>query len=100
PPELEDPGPWLHSLDEVPAPAVSRFEEETAYRFLCFRFRVRFQTAALAAAIRPRFANLETPLDIQETSSETVFDVLSIAEGCGLRLPKETVTVHASAAGL
>jgi hypothetical protein len=96
PPELEDPGPWLHSLDEVTAPAVSRFEEETAYRFLDFRFRVRFQTATLAAEIRPRFANLE----IQETSSKTVFDVLSIAEGCGLRLSKDAVTVHASAAGL
>ena len=77
-----------------PAPAVSRFEEETAYRFLDFRFRVRFQTAILAEEIRPRFANLE----IQETSSKRVFDVLSIAEGCGLRLSKDAVTVHASAA--
>ncbi len=59
--ELEIPGPWVRSIREVRIAGGGQFEEEHAYTFLDLRFRIRFQTADLARAIHPRFANLEAP---------------------------------------
>jgi peptidoglycan/xylan/chitin deacetylase (PgdA/CDA1 family) len=97
PPELEDPGPWPRSMDEIHIAAAGDFGEEHAYRFLDLRFRIRFQTADLAKAIHPRFANLEAA---ETMASERVFEVVSVSGGCALRLPNAVVTRHPSAAAL
>ena len=97
PPELEDPGPWPRSMDEVHIAVGGDFEEEHAYRFLDLRFRIRFRTADLAKAIHPPFANLEATETI---ASERVFEVVSVSGDCALRLPDGVVTRHQSAAAL
>lgn len=97
PPELEDPGPWPRSMDEVYLAVVGDFEEERAYRFLDLRFRIRFQTADFAKAIHPRFANLEAT---ENMAPERVFEVVSVSGGCALRLPDGVATRHRSAAAL
>ncbi|MGD0778901.1 MAG: PqqD family peptide modification chaperone [Candidatus Solibacter sp.] len=97
PPELEDPGPWPRSMDEVDIAVGGNFEEEHAYRFLDLRFRIRFQTADLAKAIHPRFANLEATETI---ASERIFEVVSVSGDCAVRLPDGVVTRRQSAAAL
>jgi peptidoglycan/xylan/chitin deacetylase (PgdA/CDA1 family) len=97
PPELEDPGPWPRPMDEVHIAVVDDFEEEHAYRFLDLQFRIRFQTADLARAIHPRFANLEAT---EATESERVFEVVSVSDDCALRLPDGVVTRYQSPAAL
>jgi hypothetical protein len=96
-PEVEDPGPWPRSVDEVRIAVVDDFEEEHAYRFLDLRFRIRFQTADFAKAIHSRFANLEAA---ETVASERVFEVVSVSSDCALRLPDGVLTRHQSAAAL
>jgi peptidoglycan/xylan/chitin deacetylase (PgdA/CDA1 family) len=97
PPELEDPGPWPGSTEETCLTAMGEFEEERAYRFLDLQFRIRFQTAGLAQAVHPRFANLEVTKPIAPGKT---FEVVSVAEGCALRSPDGAATRYHSPASL
>lgn len=59
-PEMEDPGPWPVSTETVPRPAGAEFQATREYGFLDFSFTIRYHTRDIAAAIHPRFANLES----------------------------------------
>jgi peptidoglycan-N-acetylglucosamine deacetylase len=63
-PEMEDPGPWPFLPATVPAPALDEFAEQREYRLLDAPFVIRYQTAAIAAAIHPRFVNLASAVPV------------------------------------
>jgi hypothetical protein len=95
--ELENPGPWVRSIKEVRIASGGQFEEEHAYSFLDLRFRIRFQTADLARAIHPRFANLEAP---GNGTPESIFQVSATGGDYVLGVPDGVATSHLSPAGL
>ena len=107
--ELEIPGPWVRSIKEVRIAGGGQFEEEHAYSFLDLRFRIRFQTADLARAIHPRFANLEAPgsaapenreADWAWMAPESIFQVSATGGDYVLGLPDAVATSHSFPAGL
>lgn len=97
PVELEIPGPWVRSIKEVRTAGDGQFEEEHAYSFLDLRFRIRFQSADLAQAIHPRFANLEAP---GNAATESIFQVAATGGDYILGLPDAVATSHSSPAGV
>jgi hypothetical protein len=100
--ELETPGPWVRSIKEVRIASGAQFEEERAYSFLDLRFRIRFQTADLARAIHPRFANLEAPGNgaPENREPESIFQATTTGGDYVLGLPDGVATSHSSPAGL
>jgi peptidoglycan/xylan/chitin deacetylase (PgdA/CDA1 family) len=107
--ESEIPGPWVRSTKEVRIVGGGQFEEEHAYRFLDLRFRIRCQTADLARAIHPRFANLEAPgsaapknrdADCAWMAPESIFQVAATGGDYVLGLADAVATSHSSPAAL
>jgi peptidoglycan/xylan/chitin deacetylase (PgdA/CDA1 family) len=96
-PEMEDPGPWPLSTDEICVPSVSDFTVQRSYRFLDLLFHIRFQTNELANAIHPRFANLET---VESAPGGRVFEAITLSAGFALRPPNAPATRHESIAAL
>ncbi|MGA2882205.1 MAG: PqqD family peptide modification chaperone [Bryobacteraceae bacterium] len=96
-PEMEDPGPWPLSTDVILVPEAVEFEETRSYRFLDLRFAIRYQTADLAGAVHPRFANLQT---VASAQCDQLFDVVALSNGFALRLAGAAATRHESLAAL
>jgi peptidoglycan/xylan/chitin deacetylase (PgdA/CDA1 family) len=96
-PEMEDPGPWPLSTNVVPAPEGAEFEETRSYRFLDFCFTIRCETAGIADAIHPRFANLQTAAPAR---AGQLFDITAISDGFALSVSGGSATRHESVAAL
>jgi hypothetical protein len=96
-PEMEDPGPWPLSTNVSPMPEGAEFEETRPYRFLDFCFTIRYQTAGIADAVHPRFANLQTGAPARDGQ---LFDVTAFSEGFDLSASGGSATRHESLAAL
>lgn len=97
-PEHEDPGAWPINYGDPPARAEVHFQETRAYRFLELGFTIRFESLELAAAIHPRFANLEAALE--DAGGARHFEIFASGSGCVLRENETVLACHPSPAAL